>query len=260
MKNLIPTKYIPLLTLICGVLGAIFRWLLYAIGVDDRGLLGEGHLLHIACWALTLAAAAVLGLAVFPLDGSNHYKDNFSASVPGAVGAFLAAAGVLLSIPAGLREAPDTLSKIWAGLGIAAALCLIVTGVYRLMGKKPFFAFHAVVCVFFALNLANHYRGWSANPQTQDYTFPLFACIALMFSAYYHTAFEVGMGQRRMQLFSSLMGTILCCLCLAHGESPLFYLGCGAWCFLNLCPLNPPRRRRRRQQETTPETPDREVM
>lgn len=267
MKNLIPTKYIPLLALGCGLLGTLLRVLLYAFGVDDRGLLTDGHFLHITCWVLTFAAAVLLGITVFRLDGSNHYSDNFSASLPGALGAFAAAAGILFAVVTDEPAYRDFLTTIWTVTGIGAGLCLIVTGLFRLRGKQPLFLFHALVCVFFALNLANHYRLWSGNPQTQDYLFELLACILLMLFAYYQAAFDAGLGQRRPQLFTGLMATILCCLSLIPGDTPLVYLGCGSWCLLNLCRIHPPRRRRRRAPEAAGEPaaespagePDREV-
>lgn len=259
MKKLIPTKYIPLLTLGCGVVLALLRWLLYATGVDDRGLLEDGNFLRILCRILPMAAAAVLCLAVFPLDGSNRYGDNFSASLPGAVGAFLAAGGILAAVLTDGMPQPDLLAIIRTVAGILAALCLIAIGVCRLKGRMPYFAFPGMVCIFFALNLAHHYRLWSGNPQTQDYIFRLFACIVLMLFAYYHTAFTVDLGHRRALLLCGLLGTILCCLALFPWDRPWLYLGCGAWCVLDLCRLNPPRRRRRRKPEAPAQTPDREV-
>lgn len=247
MKKLVPTKYVPCLILGCGALGLALRWLLYATAVDGRGLLETGNFLIPAIWILTALTALFLALAVFPLDGPNRYGDNFPASISGAVGSFLAAAGILVTALDSSALPQDTLTLVWRILGILSALCLIIAGVCRFRGQRPFFGFHGIVCVFFALHLANQYRVWSGNPQTQDYSLQLFACIFIMLSAYYHTAFDVGLGRRRMQLFTGLMGAYLCCLCLAASDSPLLYPGCGLWLFTNLCPLEPPARRRRPQ-------------
>lgn len=247
MKKLVPTKYVSCLILGCGGLGLALRWLLYATCVDTLGLLKSGNFLIPALWILTVLAAGFLAVQVFPLDGSNRYGDNFPASIPGAAGAFLAAMGILITVLGGPALPPDALTQVWRVLGILAALSLVVAGICRLKGKRPFFGFHGIVCVFFVLHLANQYRVWSGNPQTQDYSFQLYACIFMMLSAYYHTAFDVGLGRRRAQLFTGLMGTFLCCLCLIACDSPLLYLGCGAWLFTNLCSLTPPPRRRRTQ-------------
>lgn len=249
MKQLIPTKYIPCLILGCGGLGLVLRWLLYATGVDDRGLLTAGNALHIACWVLTVAVAVFLAIAIAPLDGSNRYKANFPASVAGAVGSLLGAVGILVTVLTQVYAFSDTLTLLWKITGILSGVCLVVTAMYRLQGKRPFFLLHAAVCLFFSLHLANQYRAWSGNPQTQDYSFQLCACIALTLTAYYHTAFDVDLGKRRRQLCAGLLGVYLCCLCVVNTETPLLYLGCGAWSFTNLCSLTPRRRRHRFEQE-----------
>lgn len=254
MNKAIPTKYLPLLTLGASGLALSLRWMYYAFCMDSQGLLTVPHFLHIACWILTLGAAAFLAVAVHPLKGSNRYEDNFTTSLSGVLGSLLGAAGILITVLTGKGEYPDTLTVIWLILGVLAALGLLAAGVCRFLGRRPFFLFHGLVCAFFALNLTHHYRIWSGDPQSLNYVFQLLSCIALMLAAYYHTAFSVDMGQRRALIFSSMMAVFLCCLSLGHTEAPLFYLGCGAWVFLDLCPLTPPRRRRRRSR--TPEYPE----
>lgn len=256
MKNLIPTKYLPWLTLAVGCLGLLLRWLLYTLGVDDRGLLEEGHILQFLLWLLAAVWTAVLALSAFRLDGSNLYDDNFFPSVPGGAGCFLGAVGIVYTVVTGRGEFPDGLTNARMYLGVAAGASLIAIGVCRLSGKKPFFLLYGLVCAFFALNLANLYRVWSGDPQTENYAFSLFACIALMLAAYYHAGFCADSGQRRTQIFTGLMAALLCCLALGHTDTPLFYLGCGIWSLTNLCPMTPPRRRRRRTSDAVagPET------
>lgn len=254
MKNLIPPKYLPLLTLVCGILGFSFRFLLYRTGVDDRGLLEQGHTLQLLCWICVAAGTLIPALSALHLDGSNRYADNFSASIPGALGSFAAAAAIAFTVLTGSRQFSDVLTWAWMALGITAAVCLAAAGVCRLTGKRPFFLLHSAVCVFFALNLANGYRAWSSNPQTQDYIFQLFACVLLTLSGYYHAAFAAEAGQRRPQLFCGLAGALLCLVSLAHTDNPLFYLGCGAWSLLNICSPMPPRRRRRAPQPVPEES------
>ncbi len=251
MKNLIPTKYLPLLALGCGLLGLLFRALLYALGVDDQGLLARGTFLNVLTWLPAVLATPLLVVGILPLKGSKHYRGNFSASPAGATGAFLAAVGILVSVLTGMGEYSDLLARARTVSGIAAALCLVVTGIARLRGRKPFFLFYGFICLFFALNLTHLYRVWSGIPQTQDYLFSLFACVFLMFFAYYQTGFAIEEGQRRPLLLTGLMGAMLCLTAMAHTDSPLFYLGCGAWCILNLCSLTP-----RRRRKPTPPTED----
>lgn len=246
MNKFIPAKNIPLLTLGAGGLALALRRALYIFGADSQGLLAEPHFLHIAYWVLTAAVAGFLAVSVFSLDGSNRYEDNFPASPTAAAGGFLGAAGILATVLTGGGDG-QTITTIRTVLGILAALGLGAVGVCRYLGRRPFFLFTAAAFGFFALNLVWHYRDWSGDPQSQNYVFPLLASICLMLSAYYRTAFAADMGHRRALLLSSLMAAFLCCLSLIPLSEPFLYLGCGAWVYLDLCPLPPPRRRRRRR-------------
>lgn len=255
MKHPKLTKYLPHLSLACGLLAWILGSLLYATGVDSLGLLERGHPLGLLRWLTVLAAALLLAVGVFPLDGSDRYEDNFPASLPGAAGSFAAAAGIAATVLTDGGLYPDALTRVWTLGGILAGACLCVTGVCRLKGKKPLFLLHALVCLFLALNLANCYRKWSGDPQTQNYVFQLLASVLLMLSAYYRAAFEAGLGRRRAQLFSGMLSAVLCLAALAHTQTPFFYLGGSVWCLLNLCPLTPPKRRRR-PKAPEPESPE----
>lgn len=259
MKQLIPPKYIPLLTLGAGGLALALRRMLYTLGTDSQGLLAEPHFLHIACWIITAAVAGFLALSVFSLDGSNLYKDNFPPSFAAAAGAVLAAVGILVTVFTGGYYG-HTVTVIWRVTGILAAVGLIATGICRYLGKQPFFLFPAAAFLFFALNLVWHYRDWSGDPQSQNYVFPLLASICLMLTAYYHAAFAADMGSRRALLLSSLTAAFLCCVSLIPAEDPFLYLGCGAWAYLDICALTPPRRRRRRpaQADAAAATPEEE--
>ena len=103
---------------------------------------------------------------------------------------------------------------------------------------------YAVVCLFFALHLGNQYRIWSGEPQTQNYSFQLLACIFIMLFGYYQTAFAVGSGKRRRQLFTALMGFALCCTAMAAAETLWLYPGCALWMMADRCTMSPPKRRR----------------
>ena len=261
MKRIIPTKYIAWLTLGCGLIGLLLRVIMYDAYVDGRGLLTVGNPLDLAVWVLTILTAALLVLALRPLVGPNTYAYNFWPSVPAALGTILAAAGILLTVLNGALYPQDTLTLLWRILGWISVLSLAAAGICRLLGKKPFFLLYAAVCVFFALHLANYYRIWSGNPQTPDYSFQLFACIFLMLFAYYQTAFTVGSGKRRPQLFTGLMGAFLCCLALAETETPWLYPGCMVWLLADRCTMKPPRRRHSvAQTDTGNEGDSREVI
>lgn len=245
MKTKLNAQLFPYLVLGCGGLGLVLRALLYATGEDSKGLLQPWHICTILVWLLTAAVIGATALFLRDQDGSNRYRDNFPASKWGAIGAFAAGAGIAVTVLSELRTVWDTLSILWLVLGLLGAACLVLTGICRLKGKRPQFFFHGILCLFFALNLAIQYRLTSNDPQLQDYVFQIFACIALMLTAYQHTAFDAGMGSRRSLLLFSLLAVYLCCVCLYGGSHTLLYLTCGAWALLNICSLTPVPRRRR---------------
>ena len=135
--------------------------------------------------------------------------------------------------------------------------CLVVTGLCRIRGKRPFFGFHAILCVFCIIHLLNQYRVWSGNPQLPDYLFQVFACISLTLTAYYRTAFDLGMGRRRLYLFSNLMAVYLCFLSLVGSGDGRFYFGGGVWALANLCVLDPPPRQVKPDTIRIPTDPER---
>lgn len=243
MKQLTSKKWAVWLILAFGLAGLLLRLAMYANCVDGRGLLITGNLYHLSTWAVTAMTALVLILVLWPLEGSRVYEHNFWPSIPAAAGTLLAAAGIGATVlnPAGYPA--DTLTLLWRGSGFLAAAGLAAAGICRGMGKKPFFLLYALASVFFALHIANQYRIWSGNPQAPDYSFQLLACICLMLFAYYQTAFTVGSGKRRAQLFSALMGVYLCFLAAAQTETLWLYAGGGLWLLTDRCTMSPPRRR-----------------
>lgn len=253
MKMQLKSTLLPALMLGCGGVGLALRALLYATGEDSKGLLPNWHICTILIWLLTAAVAAVLLLKLRSQDGSNRYRDNFSASKAGAAGAFAAAAGIGITVVSELDAVRDTISTLWMILGLLSVICLILTGICRLNGKRPQFFYHGILCCFFALNLAIQYRLSNNNPQIQDYVFQILSCITLMLTAYHHTAFDAGLGKRRGLILTSLLSAYLCCLCLYGSSHKLFYLTCGAWALLNTCSLTPVPRRRRPEDAVPPE-------
>lgn len=247
------STHLPVLIPACGGVGLALRALLYAAGEDSKGLLPNWHICTILIWLLTTAVAVLVLLTLRSQDGSNRYRDNFPASKAGAAGAFAAAAGIGLAVVSELDAVWDTISTLWMVLGFLSVICLVLTGICRLNGKRPQFFYHGILCCYFALNLAIQYRLSSNNPQIQDYVFQILSCITLMLTAYHHTAFDAGIGKRRGLILTSLLSAYLCCLCLYGSSHKLFYLTCGAWALLNNCSLTPVPRRRRPEESVPPE-------
>jgi len=229
-------KYLPHALAGLGAAAALLRLALLRFGVDSKGLLIPGHILDILSWIVTAAAVILVVLSVRKLDGSAVYPDNFAPSSPAAIGCTALAGGIasMVSLDAFMR-----LEVIRNYLGLLAIPALLWLGICRIQGKKPFFLFHAVVCLYLTLHIVSHYQAWCSRPLLQNYFFPMAGSIGLALFAYYQTAFAVEMGSRRMQLGVGLLGAFACLAAAAGGEDTGLYLSGAIWMLTNLCRLTP---------------------
>lgn len=233
------SRRLPRCILCLGILGCLIRCLLYAVAPDSRGLLPRNHPLELSLMLLSAAAVLLAALGAWQRKGSSAYADNFSPSLPAAVGHLCAAGGIALTVLLYPPAMDGYLGLFWTVLGLAAPVCLMVAGFFRLQGQKPSFVLHTIPCLFLVLHVVNHYRAWTRDPQLQDCMFDLFAMLALMFFAYYAAAFDVGVGRRRMHLFSGLCALYLCLVALSGTDYPPLYLGGAVWALTDLCTLTP---------------------
>lgn len=234
--NKIPMeKQLPLPAAGLGLLALALRWALYALTADSWGLLPKGHPLELLVWLISAAAFGSILLSLRAGKGSDRYEDNFPPSFSGAAGQILAAAGILLTVLLNRPQMPGAVGILWKLLGFASVPCLLAAGLARAGGKRPCFLLHITVCLFLVLHVVDHYRGWSGNPQLQDYVFALLGTMALAFFSFYLAAFEAGLGRRRILLGMGLAAVYLCLVNLARTPYPYLYLGCGAWAFTGLC-------------------------
>lgn len=244
---------LPVLVLGCGGLSGALWQLMLQFCLDSKGLLLFPNLPGILVLLITLAVTVAVILITRPLGGSNRYADNFDSSLFGGITAFAAAAAILLLMLQRVGTQQDLLSSIWLVLGFLSVPSMALTGLSRIRGRRPNFLFHGILCAFFGIHMANQYRVWSSDPQMADYFFQLFSCAGLTLTAYYHTAFDVGMGRRRRQLAIGLL-TAYCCL-VSLGDQGLFYFVCGLWSAANLCHFQP-RPRRPKPVEEEPSAPE----
>ena len=98
MKQTYKQNRLPIVTVVLGCCALILRRVLYAVAVDVKNLLPVNHPLEIVLWVLTAIAAAWIIASVWKLDGSAKYEDNFQPSLMAAVGHYIAAAGILLTV------------------------------------------------------------------------------------------------------------------------------------------------------------------
>ena len=136
MKQTCKQNRLPIVTVVLGCCALILRRVLYAVAVDVKNLLPVNHPLEIVLWVLTAIAAAWIIASVWKLDGSAKYEDNFRPSLMAAVGHYIAAAGILLTVLLGfvieraaykpLRSAPR-MSVMISAIGVSYLLQNLAT-------------------------------------------------------------------------------------------------------------------------------------
>lgn len=235
MKSIFKPKLLPWAVVLLGIAGCALRGSLYAFFVDARNLLPRAHPVTLALLAVTALTAVMVVLTIRRCPGSEHYRDNFRASLPAALGHILLASGILLTVLQYPPVMPGMVGKLWRFLGIASAPLLCYAGFARALGKKPFFLSYVLVSVFFALHMVCHYRIWCSDPQLQNYFFAFTATLGLMLFGYYQAAVCVGMGNRRMLLGTGLITAYLCLVSLPNADCLYLYLGGAIWSVTGLC-------------------------
>ena len=236
MKPAAKPTQLKLLALTAGLLGFLLRAVLFATGIDHKGLLVTGHWADISVWVLT----GLMALGIFwfcrDLKAPASYQAAFPASVAGAVGCILAGAAFVFC-PVEVTGSNLVMAELVLRYGsVAALICL---GFCRFTGRKPFFLMHCIVCLYLALRLVCQYRIWSADPQVQNYCFYMGAHLALMLTAYQLAAFDADTGSHRNLWISGLSAVFLCLTALANCVEPFLLLCCSIWIFTNLSCLNP---------------------
>ena len=91
MKKYLKPDLLPLLALATGMIGMLLQLWQYVGGTDEKGLILRGHISAILLLILTVIVLALILLGTWNLREGNLYRFNFPASVPGCVGAGLAA-------------------------------------------------------------------------------------------------------------------------------------------------------------------------
>ena len=227
-----------------GLMGLGLRWVLVATGTDEKGLLVPGHPAWIALLALTAAAAAWVLLCIRRVHGSGSYRASFPNSVFPAAGCLAAAAGSAMTAltywqtpPASQIYNPVTSAARLVGGGVLTLVPLVFLAltVFRFLGRKPHFLFHALACISFLVQALTLYQHWSFDPQVTDYCFELFACLALALTAYRLAMFDLGKGSHRKLWLSGLAAVYLCCVSAGSGT---FYITGAVWALTSLSDLH----------------------
>lgn len=235
LLNYLNQYNLPWITLIFGAIGLLLRaWQLTT--ENDRGFIVRGHISGILLFILTAAFLVLLLIAVRPLEQANKYGFNFPASTSGAIGTLIAALIFGLTNFLGLFTAGNTVMEL---LGILSAVALVFVARCRWKGLHPSTLFHIVVCLWLVVKLLGLYRQWSADPQIQDYCYPLLAMVCLMLTTYQRATFDANFGKRKLYTLFNLAGVYFCCLSVAGPEDIWFYMGAVCWLVTDQCDLTP---------------------
>jgi len=211
--------------------------------IDAKGLLMAGNLPGKLLWVVGIGFAVVLLAMLQTIGGDGSYADNFPRCLlSGAL--MLTAGGVLLvSVPQlGLTPAAAvSVTTVYAALVAkvsdicmavlpwAAGVSMLVLGVYRMAGKKPFCLFGGAVCLFYMLMLVNNYRLWSADPQIHDYAYQLLAGVLLMLCSFHRTCCDAGIIQRKKLVITGLLAAVCCMASISMPFQQQFYLASALW-------------------------------
>jgi len=214
------------LTALFGAGGAALRVLLFRTALDDKGLLIPMHPTHLGLWAVSIGFVVLTWLLLKKRLGDNgEYFDSFSRC----------SIRFGLSMAAGVLLAVESVRQLGAGqqlagiLGLLAAVGMAGGSVYRLKGKQTLPLFHILVCVFFIARLVLSFQGWSADPQFQDYSMQLLACVSLMLFAFHRASCDANLMDREAVARYSLFAAFFCIISLSDATMPMLYAAGALW-------------------------------
>ena len=225
------SKLLRYAALSAGLFGLILRALLYATGIDHKGLITSNHW---ATWTILVLSGLVLAYLLIiarKQHGPTAYEDCFPGSVlQGATSIFVAAIVAFRSVSQ-YPIAGDSLELLASVFGFVTAIAMAVAGICRFTGKRPSFLCHSALSIFFALQMVSQYRHWSADPQLMNYAFYLLAFVCLMLTSYFLAGFEVNMGNRRALWFFSTAASFFCLVALPDSGDGALLIACALWAF-----------------------------
>ena len=267
MKKILNSKTIPYIVIGGSVVGLLLRLWTLGTGADAFGLYPRNPLAWVLLWLLTAAVISAVVVAIRPLKKSGNYHENYPKSVPGMIGYVLAGGCFIMSGINQLGNLTGITDQVAAIAGLIAGAVMLVLGVLRLLGKKPNFLLHGLICLYFAIRLFNQCQLWSNEPQTGIIIMPFLGTMCLLLSAYQRICFDVGLGHRRVMLFWSLLATYFCIVAVLSFREIAYYAACALWQMTNLCSLRPDKKKKPEQvveanapdlSMEEPETPEEE--
>lgn len=232
MKHLFSSRILPLFAMGAGGLGLALRFWLYS-GMDEKGLLPANHPADYALFLLSAVTIVILYLATRKLMPRKVSRQFLRISGTVAYGV----AGLCLILSAILNLSGSMVRLAWVAVAAAllGGLILLMMAAMRFFRKRPPYWVSAIITVVLMLNTVAQCQVWGAEPQLQEYFFPLLASIFLVLSAYEKTRFVAKQGNAKKLAFFSQCALFFCCVSLntAHW---LLYFGMMLWAAVQFYP------------------------
>ena len=225
MKKILNPAWLPVFSILAGVVAMLLRFWQLAVGVDEKGLLISGHASVYMIFGLLIFSVVIMVLLCRKMPTT--WTSGFTGSVWAGSCAFVSAMGLLAADIIEFIHGNDMIVTVNFLLGILAAGALVWMGLCRLSGVKAGIISHSLLSIYFMLHLIVQYRLWSAEPQLLVYCFPLLASVCLMLSCYHRAELSITGKRVRRFLFLNQLSLLLCCMSL--GESLLFYGSMALW-------------------------------
>ena len=214
----------PWFTIIEGIAGFFLQCWLFS-SINTKGLLPTNHIAGYLSFGLLALTLVICWLGSRTEEDIRSY-DSFFPSGVAAVGIGLGA--VAMAFSAFTANGKGILQMIAFGTGILAAAALGYIALCRAKKSRADAMFHCMVIVYLILRTMTSCSVWSAEPQFQQFFFPLLACVFLMIAAYYRAALALGMNHSKKYVFFSQMALFSCLMC-CRGSDWLFYLSGALW-------------------------------
>lgn len=233
MKNPLKPKLIPVLTLIAGAVGFLMRLWLLSTGIDRKGLLDTAHPANTLSFIVVAVFFAALLLCLRRTE-NKPYRGMFPPSLPSAIGYWIAALGVGITLVSERFSTMDLLA--WASIawGVLSVFALAIVGLRRLQGIRPNPIYHSLITLYLLLQLVCRYRQWSSETQLSVLFFRLMASVFLMLSTYCMATLDAKTGHAKHYLFTRCSALFFCMLTFQE-QYPVFYISMAVWIVLSCC-------------------------
>lgn len=214
----------PWFTIIEGIAGFFLQCWLFST-INAKGLLPENHIAGYLSFALLALTMAICWLGARKEDALCSDTPIFSA---GAATAGIALGAVCMAFSAFTAYGNGILQIVTFVTGILAAAALGYIALCRAKKIHADALLYCIITVYLILRTMTHCSVWSAEPQFQQYFFPLLACVFLMIASYYRAALALGLKHSKKYAFFSQIA-LLCCFMCCRGSNWIFYLSGALW-------------------------------